>query len=115
MNDAIKLAIEKGGYKKGPYWWPVPKTWGILLTGDDGDKEELRMVDIVLDPLFWQALGKALGWECMANHELDGSHSDYSECKGTNIWRFRAHEYFDTKLTGGSEEAFWKELLSKQV
>ena len=45
MEKAIKKAKE-GGYKAGSF-------------ADDGGRYEL------LDPLFWQALGKAMGWKDM--------------------------------------------------
>lgn len=81
MNEALKLAIEKGGYKE------LYQTIGRI--------EE----QIALDPLFWQALGKALGW--------DG----WSVQFYGDEWLFHAHQYFDLVLTGGDTEAFWKELI----
>ena len=44
MNEAIKLAIENGGY-----------FYSLKAT-------ERHQEVVCLDPLFWQALGKALGW-----------------------------------------------------
>jgi hypothetical protein len=81
MNDAIKLAIEKGGYENKPIW--------------------ITESDIILDPLFWQALSKALGWKEFAGRG-EGSYP---------IWKWQAHRYFDLVLTGGNKEKFWEELL----
>ena len=88
FNNAIKLAIEKGGYK------------GLIKFADYG--EELKN-KAVLDPLFWQALGKALGWEEKVNR-ID----TYSEVWE---WKYQAHQYLHAKFNG-TEEKFWKELIS---
>lgn len=59
MNDAIPLAIGKGGYQ--------------------AYKQTPWTSDIYLDPLFWQALGKALGWketECVKCGYRETPHTD---------------------------------------
>jgi hypothetical protein len=93
MNEAIKLAIEKGGYKtvSEEHW----KQYGV--------KEF-----IILDPLFWQALGKALGW-----NETDKLAHDLHSPDIEPLWYLFAMEYFDLVLTGGDTEKFWKELLTR--
>lgn len=68
--------------------------------------------EMLLDPLFWQALGKALGWT------FDGKFSRFSETMTfgefeKRHWKTHAHQYFDLVLTGGNTEKFWKELLNK--
>jgi len=50
---------------------------------------------LVLDPAFWQALGRALGWE-----EYHWKHD-----------RTTQHRFYDLVLTGGDTEAYWNELL----
>lgn len=83
METAIKKAIE-GGWG-GAYYAnsllryeisPLTRVYGIPCiliifswTLLDGDKKpynrsrEVSMYEILLDPLFWQALGKAEGWK----------------------------------------------------
>lgn len=99
MNNAIKLAIEKGGYKYGH--------------GVDGDYETdgwsyQEIIDeardkVILDPLFWQALGKALGW---------GTTTASNNFGYKNSWQYYAHQYINLILTGGDTDKFWKELLN---
>jgi hypothetical protein len=48
--------------------------------------------EIALDPTFWQALGKALGWI-------------------KEYWWPRAMKFYDLILTGGDTDAYWNELL----
>lgn len=124
MNKAIKLAIEKGGYKSEslsegdraycPYGIgdiSLGYSGRIYITklrknGEPGRKLQYwNMNEAVLDPLFWQALGKALGWE------------KYRQPRKKNLiglqddWIVHAYDYLAIRLTGGDEEKFWKELL----
>lgn len=87
MNEAIKLAIEKGGY-------PSVVTADYYYHTDEG-RRETRL--LTLDPLFWQALGKALGW---TDDNFYGSD-----------WEIMAHDYLGVVLRGGNTEKFWKDLL----
>jgi hypothetical protein len=48
---------------------------------------------IYLDPLFWQALGKARGWR---------------------FWKREALCYFDVRLSGRDETSFWESLPDKE-
>lgn len=50
MEEIIKKAIE-GGYKVNGH----PLRWN--------EKTKSLMYPMILDPLFWQSLGKACGWE----------------------------------------------------
>jgi hypothetical protein len=81
MNEAIKLAIEKGGYEIS-----------------DQKYAKLMSFPNVLDPLFWQALGKALGW-------------DDFRAAVPPLWLANALHYHELLLTGGDTEKFWKELI----
>lgn len=53
-----------------------------------------------LDPLFFQALGKALGW-----HKGIAPEHEYL------YWSAHAKAFYDLTLTGGDIEAFWTDLL----
>lgn len=83
MNEAIKLAIEKGGYK-------------------------LEKKVPINDPLFWQALGKALGWE---NEVYDWVPLEGPDKNMVPPWLIHALHYYRLVLTSGNTELFWKELL----
>ncbi|HLL74195.1 MAG TPA: hypothetical protein VK421_02945 [Pyrinomonadaceae bacterium] len=102
MNEAIKLGIEKGGYYTAPleeqeydikdeqlFWYgpEYPEEGSTIYT----------FAEIVLGPLFWQSLGKALGWP-------DETHNG-------EYWQVIAHDYFQLVLTGGDTEAFWRNIL----
>ncbi len=114
MNEAIELAIKKGGYD----YVGLSKEWtdcklihteikkkadGVILvyqkylsTKDGKEYADERMLKAsdkrVLDPLFWQALGKAL--------DID--------------WLYLANSWWKVHIQpmGDSEEKFWKELIN---
>lgn len=105
MEEATKLAIENGGY--------IPKS--SYFYGDRGWKNE-----IMTDPLFWQALGKALGWKDIVVVPFDINSTTEVNKKWSidfeNVpeWKFRAHRWLDAHFQGQeAEDAFWKELTNK--
>jgi hypothetical protein len=59
---------------------------------------------IALDPTFWQALGKSLGWKTTIAD--DGM-------EATDVWSVEAHRFYNIILEGQNTEAFWDELLAK--
>jgi hypothetical protein len=142
MNEAIKLAIEKGGYDFGGFVRAdyFPHGWCNSKIGWRGDVELQRVTakgdagrwvkcgnwnEAIQDPLFWQALGKALGWEGYQCENCGYKHFGnigYSECcslwtSATTRpqWLYQALRYHELVLTGGSIEQFWKDLLNKEA
>ncbi len=81
-----------------------------------------------LDPTFWQALGKTLGWEkkmvvrrgmVIGNFGWESPDKNirfYGEEMGAgmdymNPWVYYAHRFYDLILTGGDTDKFWQEIL----
>jgi hypothetical protein len=90
MDEAIILAIEKGGYEKHRMFHSY--------------------ADTTHDPLFWQALGKALGWD-------NKGYCNFGELQPcihlpNYKWKDKAHQYFDLVLTDVDTEKFFKELIA---
>lgn len=92
MNNLIpQAAIEKaieGGWRNGRAW----------RGQNDAYTYEWCCV-VALDPTFWQALGKALGW------------GYYDNESGERVELRNAHRLYDLTLTGGDTEKFWQEIL----
>ena len=136
MNEAIKLAKEHG------YESPIP----VAMVNDETKKHtqewllNVFMQDyfspmVTSDPLFWQALGKALGWNgehewyykgeqadpnyrysfthasCINCNQLDTIAGRKSNCEKGNNWLNQALWYHKVNLTGGDTEKFWKDLI----
>lgn len=95
-KEAIEKAIE-GGWTT-PLLRANPKAdiAGLLDTGHFEREQE----KIALDPSFWQALGKALGWRLEDDKWSSPRH-----------WRKFVHRFLDVVLTSGDTDGFWSELL----
>jgi hypothetical protein len=107
MNEAIKLAIEKGGF---------PATWDEKAKAAyyGLDPRDYVSAYVVFEPAFWQALGYALGWKG-GTYKYEWFHLASGDFAGGRVgvrpWQYHALRYFELHMTGGDEEKFWKELL----
>jgi hypothetical protein len=83
MNQIIQKAIEGGwrgiGCEAGVEW--------IL--------ENRKQQELVCDPSFWQALGKACGWEC----------EDTAHPTGKDRWQHYAFRFHEINLTEDWDKA----------
>lgn len=114
MNEAICLAIVKGGYDfKGVqdrhrYNWrfiTAEDGGSMLQIQQDGVRKAYPLQVIAQDPQFWQALGKALGKQWVERN-------DYCHHWVVGVWWFEtARRYFEIHLTAGDTKKFWNELL----
>ena|SRR3990167_3010575 len=100
METAIKKAIE-GGYRKGHIWGVENNIY--ILQNEKGDRYGTLFVEqILLDPLFWQALGKAEGW---------GVEPSGSTWQGEEQWKIYWHSFIDHHAEGKDIDSFFKDLL----
>lgn len=85
--------------------------WDDLVHGDDNWQYRAA-----LDPLFWQTLGKALGWVSVKHKHPDDCACGYTKCEMVETtvlhhWKQNALRFYDLILTGGDTEKFWDEIL----
>jgi hypothetical protein len=103
IETAIRDAVEKGGYDR----LKMKVVWHDWI-GDNGIENE-PVNGILLDPSFWQALGKARGWRESANgmaaHKILGTY-------GTE-WRLQWHLFIDHLADGKDAESFFASLESR--
>lgn len=85
MEKAIKRAIE-GGYKEGC--------------------ATMCNSDYLLDPLFWQALGKAEGWDNGVDEKSVGAITYVPPA-----WRREWYHFIDHLADGGTLDDFFNSLL----
>lgn len=106
MDKIIQKAIE-GGYGKEydrvTYKSSIKLVSLISLDHEwDGTTKSVKQIsiyEVLCDPLFWQALGKACEW---------------TETENIKVWKFNAHEFYDINLTQGFDKAvsYLQELIS---
>lgn len=75
--------------------------------------ELITWQEIALDPLFFQALGKALGWPDRTFYTIECVAKEYHVWEETSeiTWIYQAHRFYDLILTGGDTEVYWNDLL----
>lgn len=107
MKKAIQKAIE-GGYKL-----PNLKDETAILLMALAQKEKT-----FLDPLFWQALGKAEGWGTSCWHYSDrGLYEQYRHKAVCGLssaraqWQIQWHRFINHLAEGTSSDSFFEELL----
>lgn len=101
IADAINLAVENGGYAELPNGkLPHPGLAALVAT----------------DSLFWQALGKALGWRrhpALTTIDRTNTCNIVRSQPGAEEWQGHAARYVRVTMNGEDERAFWTELLEK--
>lgn len=121
-QQAIEKAIEGGWFTKlSKHNWKVEgyslqieEELGFFPFVHNKFRHLLRIESIALDPTFWQALGKALGWKRNAFVQWYDDFANKKEreaIRGVESWLFQARRFNDLILTGGDTEAYWNELL----
>ncbi len=116
MEKAIEKAVE-GGYEV------LPKRAEFRSVEIDHDRWFLNFYDLegmqsdhftftvggtLLDPLFWQALGKAMRWQEKTDR-LIGTEIGFSPPCLT--WAYQWHRFIDCLAEGKDAEQFFEELL----
>ena len=96
IQEAITKARE-GGWKPD-HWSEEGETFFV-----SGGHETLKLnvYRVFLSPLFWQSLGKAMGWTGKAFYE-DGM--------TLKTWKREWHHFIDKLADGGTAEQFFEEL-----
>lgn len=102
LEQAIKDAVEKGGYDT-----PSSQNYVHLAIGSKNppDWKEDAQQEFLLDPAFWQALGKARGWPDSSVGQV---------YKGNMIsmlpWEWAWHHLIDHLASGKDVESFFETL-----
>lgn len=111
MEEAIKKAIDEGYKLLG---WEAHKDYVECDHGLSQEKRDIEMRrlnlyainSIVLDPLFWQALGKAEGWDRgIETCQIPNT------CSYHSSWKRHWHCFIDHLAEGKDADSFFKELL----
>jgi hypothetical protein len=111
METAIKKAIE-GGYHSDIKNITRLDTENCLISGtyyihffeEEGQLFSCNTYQTLLDPLFWQALGKTEGWK--------GIRYWYEYTNEIEPWIHEWHRFIDHLAEGKDAESFFTNLLN---
>lgn len=135
MKNAIVKAIEGGWRPENLKWQSHAPSWIRQAAINRGKFWERY----VLDPLFWQALGKSLGWD---EHFVEKHYSNINADDGSLVevsktgkhtcnehcitrinhgvewadqeWLYRWHSLVDHLANGGDADSFFEALIPNQ-
>lgn len=93
MEKVIKLAIEAGYEYKGDGYWSLPHE------------------SYLIDPKFWQALGKSLGWGEKCKNCGSIANGLCQEHKYIRDWKIPWHRFIDHLAEGKDVDEFFKDLI----
>lgn len=119
MKEAILIAIENGyvyPYLRGQMTYSQKfeetsfgKQW-LKCYGDFGEGEWAVQEIILLDPLFWQALGKGFGWKSTScGHTI--CETEDTDCEKIPQWKYHWHRFIDNLAQGKDIDSFFSPLL----
>lgn len=124
MKEAIQKAIE-GGYEL--LGWEahedqIKYDHNLSQEQKEVEMKRLNLFTIkqsALDPLFWQSLGKALGWKdyetcrygCQWDFDGEGCSHDLPPTVRSPFWRWNWHRFIDHLAEGKEVEEFFNQLL----
>lgn len=109
MEQAIKKAIE-GGYRSD-------FEESFLLTSNEFVSKLSERKEILLDPIFWQSLGKACGWaETLSHGSIQGGDEEACSHPECQEWFNKAIRFHEINLTDGFDKAveYLYSLLNKE-
>lgn len=109
-EQAIKIAIENSyepfkSFKmsEATNTFIRSKSLAVHIKGSTAGK---NYYEIFFDPLFWQALGRGLGWE------EDVNFTKYGAMSG---WRYAWHRFIDHLIEGKDIESFFEQLINNPI
>ena len=102
INEAIKKAIEGG-------WFPKATRLQFVFE-ERGHVEVFEDYHIFLDPLFWQALGKSLGWSEENEYKCRRSPAYNWQTIRRSGWHAKWIELIDHLAEGKDAESWFGEI-----
>lgn len=109
IEQALKDAVEKGGWINHPLTLLKLVTSKVAWWSEGGkDDQGQWLTEIFLDPLFWQAFGKASGW----GRWLGTGYYDRDEIEIEEpAWKVQWHRLIDHLAEGKDAESFFATLV----
>jgi hypothetical protein len=121
IQEAMNKAVE-GGYHiygsdgMGTYYEGASSEFSAWTRADNESTFVVPVEETFLDPRFWQALGRALGWSeaCDLAITCAQGHEECRQCHGY-YWMYQWHCFIQALADGHTPEAFFAQLPSSQT
>jgi Rad3-related DNA helicase len=99
LETCIREAVEKGGYEA---------SCKVHLALSDNSLDYHNR--LFLDSLFWQALGRARGWETHRRCPIETCCRIFPQERTIPEWKYRWHRFIDHLADGKDAESFFAAL-----
>ena len=116
ITEALTKAVEGGYHIDGSDGMATTYVGAsrkfTAWTRHDNDSSFLIPVEeTFLDPRFWQALGRALGWQyaCHISISCEQGHAECRRCHGA-YWMYQWHCFIQAIADGHTPESFFATL-----
>lgn len=115
IQQAIQKAIKAG-------WKPPMNATQFAYHTSPGHMQLISDYHELLDPLFWQSLGKSMGWETekinlhleavLLSHELlsDDTRGNIETSRIIPVWLYHWHRFIDHLASNGTIESFFEAI-----
>src|SRR5215510_4377616 len=121
IPEAIDKAVEGGYHIYGSdgmdtYYEGANSEYSAWTRIDNESSFIVPTEETFLDPQFWQALGRALGWSEMCDLSITcvHGHEECLQCHGY-YWMYQWHCFIQAIADGNTPEAFFAHLPSSQT
>jgi hypothetical protein len=120
VQEALNTATEGGYHIHGSdgmetYYEGAHSDFSLWTRKDNESSFLVPVEETFLDPRFWQALGRALGWHASCDLSISCVHGEEECHRGRgSYWMFQWHCFIQALADGHTPEAFFARLPSSQ-
>jgi len=129
IETAIEKAIEGGWiYRQGMsfrewHYYDKGRPFVRAYFDTSSNSHDIQWEEIMLDPIFWQSLGKAMGWqECYYQYHYKFNEPYPFNVKSKSmshqphylLWQYYWHSLIDHLADGGTIEEYFKKLWEQR-
>ena len=121
IQEAINTAVEGGYHLYGSdgmdtTYAGATNDYSAWTRKDNASSFLVPTEETFLNPHFWQALGRALGWSAVRDLAIICVHGEEEcrRCRGY-YWMYQWHRFIQALAEGNTPEAFFQHLTSSQT